>query len=87
MNTSEFLAIDTAIVPEREAIVFDGRRFTYEALSQRVHSLANALAALGVQPGDRIAAMQVNCNELVEAHFAAALPGCPVRSTELPRPH
>ena len=72
MNTSEFLAIATAIVPEREAIVFDGRRFTYEALSQRVHSLANALAALGVQPGDRIATMQVNCNELVEAHFAAA---------------
>ncbi|PZC47891.1 MAG: long-chain acyl-CoA synthetase [Chloroflexi bacterium] len=73
MNTSDFLTIASAIVPDREAIVFDDRRFTYEALSERVRRLANALAELGVQPGDRVATMQVNCNQLMETYFATAM--------------
>ena len=32
MNTTEFLSIATAIVPDREALVFDGKRITFEAL-------------------------------------------------------
>jgi acyl-CoA synthetase (AMP-forming)/AMP-acid ligase II len=72
MNTSEFLNIATLIVPERTAIVFDGKRITYARLSDRVNRLSNALAKMGVSEGDRIAMMQVNCNEHIEAYFAAA---------------
>jgi acyl-CoA synthetase (AMP-forming)/AMP-acid ligase II len=73
LNISEFLTISSAIVPEREALVFEDRRITYEQLQDRVYRLAAALVGLGVGPGDRIAAVQVNCNELVEVCFAAAL--------------
>ncbi len=72
MNTSEFLAISSAIVPEREALVFEGRRITYRELNDRVNRLASALGQLGVGRGDRVAVLQVNCNEHVEAYFAAA---------------
>ena len=72
MNTTEFLTIACAIVPDREAIVFEGRRFTFEQLQERVNRLANALSDLGVGRGDRVAIMQVNCNEMVETYFAAA---------------
>ena len=48
MNTTEFLAIAAAIVPDRPAIVFEGRRITYAELQDRVNRLANALAELGV---------------------------------------
>ncbi len=72
MNTTELLSVTAAIVPDREAIIFDNRRITYGQLQERVNRLANALADLGVQPGDRLAAMQVNCNEYIEAYFAAA---------------
>lgn len=72
MNTSEFLDITSLIVPDRTAIVFDGKRFTYGELSERSSRLANSLSLMGIVPGDRIATIQVNCNEHIEAYFAAA---------------
>ena len=72
MNTTEFLMIASAIVPERDAVVFDGKRYSFELLQERVNRLANALSDLGVAPGDRIAAMQTNCNHLIELYFAVA---------------
>ena len=72
MNTTEILMIAAAIVPDRTAIVFDGQHFSFEALQERVNRLANAMSDLGVGKGDRVAAMQTNCNHLVEIYFAAA---------------
>ncbi len=72
MNTAEFLSIASAIVPERPAVIFDGRAISFAELEQRVNRLANALADLGVGPGDRLATMQVNCNQSIEIYFAAA---------------
>lgn len=72
MNISELLTITCAIVPEREAVIFEGKRFTYAQLQERVFRLADALAGLGVGRGDRVATIQVNCNEHIEALFATA---------------
>jgi len=72
MNTTEFLNITSLIAPDRTAIVFDGKRISYSELSERVNRLANGLADLGVIAGDRVATMQVNCNEYIEAYFASA---------------
>ena len=72
MNTTEFLNIASSIVPDRVATIFDGHRITYGELQSRVNRLASALAGLGVESGDRVAALQVNCNEHVEAYFATA---------------
>ena len=72
MNTTEFLTVTAAIVPDREAIVFEDKRITFGELADRVNRLANALADLGVSPGDRVAVMQVNCNEYIESYFASA---------------
>ena len=72
MNTNEFLEIACAIVPERTAIVFEGGRITYAELKDRVSRLANALGALGVGAGDRVAMIEVNRPEHIEAYFATA---------------
>ncbi|MSQ40715.1 MAG: long-chain-fatty-acid--CoA ligase [Dehalococcoidia bacterium] len=72
MNTSEFLTVTAAIVPDRNAIIFDAKHITFGQMMERVNRLANALADLGVGPGDRVATMQVNCNEYVESYFAVA---------------
>ncbi len=72
MNTTDFLNIATAICPERDCIVFEKKRQTYAQASERVNRLANALAKLGVAKGDRIGIIQVNCNQYIEAYFAAA---------------
>ncbi|MCH9009235.1 MAG: AMP-binding protein, partial [Chloroflexi bacterium] len=72
MNTTEFLTISSLIVPERLAMIFEDERITYEQLQDRVNRLANALADIGVGRGDRVAMLQVNCNEQIEASFATA---------------
>jgi len=72
MNTTDFLNITTAICPDRTAIVFEGKRYTFSQLNERVNRLANGLLKLGVRKGDRVAFLQVNCNQCVETYFAVA---------------
>ncbi|HEX77741.1 MAG TPA: long-chain-fatty-acid--CoA ligase [Dehalococcoidia bacterium] len=72
MNTLDFLSIASAICPDRPAVIFEGKRFSFAETSQRVNRLANALAKLGVVKGDRVAILQVNCNQYLETYFAAA---------------
>lgn len=72
MNTTDFLSIVTSICPDRVAIVFEGKRYTFNQLNNRANRLGNALSNLGVDKGDRLAVLQVNCNQCVETYFAAA---------------
>jgi acyl-CoA synthetase (AMP-forming)/AMP-acid ligase II len=75
MNTTEFLTITAAICPDKEAIIFEGKKLTFAQLNERVNRLANALLELGIQKGDRVAMMQVNTNQCIEAYFATARVG------------
>lgn len=72
MNTTEFLTIATAICPDKPAIVFEDKRYTFSQLNDRVNRLGNALTAMGVQKGDRVGMLQVNTNHCIEAYFAVA---------------
>ena len=72
MNTTEFLYIATAICPDRPFIVFEGRQWSFVQFNERVNRLANAFRELGIQKGDRIGMLQVNCPPYVEAYFAVA---------------
>src|SRR5699024_4863365 len=48
------------------------RRFTYKQLNDRVNKLAHALQSKGINKGDKVAFMLLNCNELVETMFACS---------------
>jgi len=72
MNTTDFLDIANAICPDRDLMVYEGKRWTYATTNERMKRLANALNQLGVQRGDRIGMLQVNCNQYIEAYFAVA---------------
>ena len=72
MNTTDFLNIAHAICPDRELMVFDGKRWTFDQTNDRVNRLANALIGLGVKKEDRIGILQVNCHQYIETYFAAA---------------
>ncbi len=64
--------VTNAICPDRTAIIFEGSRYSYEDLNTRSNKLANALADLGVGKGDRVAMIDVNSNQSIEAYFACA---------------
>jgi acyl-CoA synthetase (AMP-forming)/AMP-acid ligase II len=75
MNTTDFLNIAVAICPDRELMVFENNRWTYEQTNERVNRLAHALTEAGVSKGDRIGMLSVNCSQYIEAYFAAAKTG------------
>ncbi len=73
MNTAEFLMVASAIVGDRDALVAEETRVTYDQLQERVNALAGALQAdFGIGRGDRVAVMGVNSSRYVEAYYASA---------------
>ena len=65
MNTTDFLDIANAICPDRDVMVFEGKRWTYAKTNERMKRLTNALNQLGVRKGDRVGMLQVNCNQYI----------------------
>lgn len=61
--------------PHRPAVIFEGQRFTFSEFNRRVNRLANALLALGLQKGDKLATILPNCLELLEIYWAVAKTG------------
>jgi crotonobetaine/carnitine-CoA ligase len=55
-----------------------GRTWTRGELLERAERCANALAALGVEPGDRVAVMLPNCVEYIDLIFGCSLLGAVV---------
>jgi len=46
MNTTDFLSVAIAICPERDCMVFEGRRQTFSQTNERANRLGNALTKL-----------------------------------------
>ena len=71
--------------PNQTAILFQGRELKYHQLKRRVDSLANALAGLGLQKGDRVCLYLSNCPEFVLAYWAVIKCGGVVVPTSILR--
>ena len=56
--------------PNKAALVFFGRVFSYREVLQKAERLAACLRGLGVSKGDRVVLSMQNCPQLVIAHFA-----------------
>src|SRR5271167_3481567 len=55
--------------PDRIAVVCGSERFSYSQFAGRANRLAGGLRAAGVQPGDRVAFLSLNCHRLLEAYY------------------
>jgi long-chain acyl-CoA synthetase len=75
MIINEFLDLSALLVPERTAITFEGKHYSYAQLKEWVNRLADVLNRLGLKKGDRAAILEVNCNQYVEACLAAIKAG------------
>jgi long-chain acyl-CoA synthetase len=64
--------------PQRAAVVFYGRSISYGELREATDRLANALAALGIRKGDRIALYLLNSPQFIIAYFATLKCGATV---------
>jgi acyl-CoA synthetase (AMP-forming)/AMP-acid ligase II len=75
LSPVSFLRRAAEVHADATALVHGARRLTYRQLGERVARLASALRALGVEAGDRVAALAPNTPAMVEAHFAVPAAG------------
>ncbi|MEO5658039.1 MAG: long-chain fatty acid--CoA ligase [Nitrospiria bacterium] len=66
-----FLSSSADRFPHRPALRFYGRALSYRQLEKAANRFANALAALGVRKGDRVAIMLPNVPQAVIAYYGA----------------
>jgi fatty-acyl-CoA synthase len=64
-----FLRYAEQQLPAKTAVVCGDHRFSYAEFGDRAARLAGALRASGVQAGDRVAFLSMNCHRLLEAYF------------------
>jgi len=64
------LQISALRYPQKVALVFMGRTWTYSQLQFEAEKIASALRKMGVQKGDRVVLDMQNCPQLVMTHFA-----------------
>lgn len=74
-NLADFLVHTAAKYPETIALDFMGTQITYRSLLSSTYRFANALTALGIKPGDRVAVMLPNCPQAVIAYYGVLLMG------------
>src|SRR5438132_6093532 len=70
-----FLLRSAAVYPERLAVAYGARRYSWQQALERCRRLAGALAARGVGRGDTVALMAPNLPEAFEAHFGVPVGG------------
>lgn len=64
-----------AATPDRKALHFEGRDYSWAQFNDRVHRMAQALIGLGVGVGDRVAYLGQNSHWLVETYFTPCMIG------------
>ncbi len=67
----EVLARWARRMPDKEAVVFQEKRVTYGGLNERVNLFANGLLDMGIQQGEKVAVLFMNCLEVLECYMAA----------------
>lgn len=71
----DLLVRSAARHPDRTALAFPDRSYTYAELLESAVVAARGLIALGVRPGDHVGLLMPNSPEFVEGYFGAALAG------------
>ena len=75
MPVYEILDNAAANYPDNIALIFRGRRTTYQELKLYTDKLATALADFGVKKGDRVMVMLPNCPQIIITEFGVLKAG------------
>lgn len=70
MNLAHFSTQAARRHPDRPALIWGGRAWTWAELEHRTAALAGGLAGLGIEKGDRVLVHSKNCNAMLEAMLA-----------------
>ena len=69
MHPGLFLDRSARVYPDKVAVVYGEKQYTYQEFDQRVSRLAGALVQSGVSAGDRVAYLVPNTPQMLEGHY------------------
>ena len=72
MNIAWWVQRWSDLHPDKTAIIFEEEQISYSELNQRANRASCWLQSLGIEKGDRVAAMLNNCPEFIELFLACA---------------
>jgi acyl-CoA synthetase (AMP-forming)/AMP-acid ligase II len=75
MIVRELIERGAVFYPRHTAAVYQGQRLTFAEVYQNSLKMANALLALGLRKGDRVASLLGNSLQSIEIDFALLLSG------------
>jgi fatty-acyl-CoA synthase len=70
MNVGNWMTKWALLAPQRTAVVFEGRSFSYRELNEGANRAAHLLLDIGIGKGDRVGVLLHNSNEYLEIFFA-----------------
>ena len=70
-----FLPRTALMFPDRRAVVYGERSYSWQEFYQRCTKLASALNQIGIGKGDTVAVLAANTPEMIEAHFGIPMAG------------
>ncbi len=75
LSPLSFLRRTSDVHPDRPAVVYHDRTYTWGEVGERAARLCSALTGLGVGRGDTVSVIAANTPELFEAHFGVPMAG------------
>lgn len=72
MNIGSWIAKWASLNPDKAAVIFEDKTFTYKDLNERINRTAHMLLEMGIAKGDRVGVLMYNTYQLVEIFFALA---------------
>ena len=70
MLLGNILRRNAKLYPEKTAIIFEDKKYTYGELENRIQRLANGLMARGISRGDRVGLLEHPCPQYIELYLA-----------------
>lgn len=75
MNVGQLLTIQARKYPDRIALIWGERRFSYREFNERANRFANFLLRFGLKKGEKVATLLRNSNPLLEVFLGTAKVG------------
>ncbi|MCL6612596.1 MAG: long-chain-fatty-acid--CoA ligase [Peptococcaceae bacterium] len=70
MDLGGVLALNSRRHPEKEALVYEGKRYSYRQFNAEANRMAHVLLEMGLKKGDKVALMMQNSDRFCIAFFA-----------------
>ncbi|NNC38667.1 MAG: long-chain-fatty-acid--CoA ligase [Hyphomonadaceae bacterium] len=75
LSPLSFLERTADIYPEREALIYNDRRYNWRQVRERCRRVASSINQRGIGKNDTVSVLAFNTPEMFELHFAVAIAG------------